>query len=330
MEQAYVLDTKEVVAVNGTNLHIRLRSCDIRNPVVLFLHGGPGVCDRHWVLKYQSPLAEKCTMVCCDQRASGKSFTRAQLKETMTVDQVVEDMRQLVEYLCQRFHKEKLILVGHSWGSFLGTLLASRHPERIAAYIGMGQLADGPENERISYEFVYNEAKKRNDQKAIRDLERIGAPKAGLYASLEDLMVQRDYMTKFGGGGYKESASIWKSMILPLLSTPEYTLFDLPKYSQGAFYNLRQLWNDVAVSSFQRDVTSLTVPVYITQGRHDQNTPSQLAKAWFDALEAPYKEWFWFDESAHSPIKEEPERWGSVVEEIICRTAALNENAEPL
>ncbi len=320
MKQTYAIDTREVVEINGAKLHIRIRSCNVDNPVVLFLHGGPGVCDRHWVLKYQSDLAKDCTMVCCDQRASGKSFTRAQLKETMTVDQVVEDMRQLVEYLCNRFSKEKLILVGHSWGSFLGTLLASRHPEHIAAYIGMGQLADGPENERISYEFVYSEAKKRGDQKAIKDLERIGAPKNGLYASLDDLMVQRDYMTKFGGGGYKESASIWTSMILPLLATPEYTLLDLPKYSQGAFYNLRQLWSEVAQSSFMRDVTTLSVPVYITQGRHDKNTPSQLARAWFDALEAPHKEWFWFEESAHSPIKEEPERWSCVVGEIIRKT----------
>ena len=130
-------------------------------------------------------------------------------------------------------------------------------------------------------------------------------------------MVQRDYMTKFGGGGYKESQSIVKSVLIPLLQSPEYTLFDLPKYSEGVFYNLRQLWNDVAVSSFINDVQKLTVPVFITQGRHDQNTPSALARRWFDALDAPQKEWFWFEESAHSPIKEEPEAWGRTVREII-------------
>ncbi len=313
----YAIDTKEAVEINGTKLHIRIRSNNADNPLVLFLHGGPGVCDRHWVLKYQSGLADVCTMVCFDQRGSGKSFTYAQGKQTMTLDQVITDARLLIEYLCNRFHKEKLIIVGHSWGSFLGTLLAQRYPEHIAAYIGMGQLADGPENELTSYEFVWNEANKRGDKKAIADLTRIGAPKNGLYASMDDLMVQRDYMTKFGGGGYKESQSIVKSVLIPLLQSPEYTLFDLPKYSEGVFYNLRQLWNDVAVSSFINDVQKLTVPVFITQGRHDQNTPSALARRWFDALDAPQKEWFWFEESAHSPIKEEPEAWGRTVREII-------------
>ena len=313
----YALDTKETVSINGTKLHIRIRGTNPSNPVVLFLHGGPGVCDRHWVLKYQFGLAEVCTMVCCDQRGSGKSYTREQAREGMPVDEVVTDMRLLVEYLCERFHKEKLIIVGHSWGSFLGTLLCQRYPDHIAAYIGMGQLADGPENERLSYEFVWNEANARKDKKAIADLQRIGAPKNGLYDSQDDLMVQRDYMTKFGGGGYKESSSIVMSVVIPLLLSPEYSLFDLPGYSKGVFYNLKQLWDDVATSSFLRDISALAVPVFITQGRHDQNTPSALARKWFDALEAPHKEWFWFENSAHSPIKEEPEQWGSVVRKII-------------
>lgn len=316
-EHGYTIDTREAIEVNGTRLHIRIRSCDADKPVVLFLHGGPGVCDRHWVLKYQSALAEVCTMVCCDQRGSGKSYTAAQSKQKMTVDETVEDMRQLVANLCERFHKEKLILVGHSWGSYLGTLLASRYPAHIAAYIGMGQLADGPENERISYEFVWNEANRRADKKAIADLLRIGAPKNGQYASLNDMMTQRDYVTKFGSSDDQASESIWKSLILPLLATPEYTLFDLPKYVKGAFYNLRELWRVVACSNVRRDIRTLAVPVYITQGRHDKTTPSELARAWFDALDAPSKEWFWFEESAHSPIKEEPERWGKVVRDIV-------------
>jgi len=320
MKQKYAIDTKEAVPINGTNLHIRIRSGNADNPVVLFLHGGPGVCDRHWVLKYQSGLADVCTMVCWDQRGSGKSYTSQQGKQTMTIDQVIEDARLLVEYLCQRFHQEKLILVGHSWGSFLGTVLMSRYPEHIAAYIGMGQLADRPDNERISYEFVYNEAQKRGDKKAIADLERIGAPQNGLYASLDDLVVQRDYMTKFGGGDHKESSSIWTSVIIPILLSPEYSLLDMPKYAKGAFYCLRQLWSDVATSSFRRDITSVKVPVYITQGRHDQDTPSELARDWFDALDAPHKEWFWFEESGHSPIKEESAAWNGVVRDIIAKT----------
>jgi pimeloyl-ACP methyl ester carboxylesterase len=315
MKTFYPIDFCENVPINGTVLNLRGRGTDPDKPVLLFLHGGPGVCDRHWVLKYQSALAEDCTMICYDQRGAGKSYTSLQAKEKMTVSLMVEDARAVIAYLQERFHKERISIVGHSWGSCLGTLLAQRYPDCIDTYVGMGQLANGPENERISYEFVLAEATKRKDEKALRNLARIGAPQNGLYRSLEDLQVQRDYMTKFGGGGYKESESLLKSLIIPLILSPEYSLFDLPKYAKGAYYNLRQLWEEVATSNFQKTVTSLKVPVLITQGRHDQNTPSALAEAWFDQLDAPKKDWVWFEESAHSPIKEEPERWGRVIAE---------------
>ena len=313
MGKRYAIDRKETVSINGTTLHLRIRGTDAQNPVLLFLHGGPGICDRHWVLKYQSALASRCTMVCYDQRGAGKSYTKAQAAQHMTVQDTVEDARAVVEYLCETFHKDKIYLVGHSWGSMLGTLLCQQYPAHIAAYVGMGQVADGPENERISYEFVWNEAEQREDKKALAELTRIGAPVGGLYRSIADLQVQRDYMTKYGGGTYNKKESLLTDLVIPLLLTPEYTLFDLIGYTKGAYYNLDELWNEVATSSFLRTVPKLDVPVYITQGRHDRNTPPELAEQWFDQLEAPHKEWIWFENSAHSPIKEEPALWGQTI-----------------
>ena len=142
----YPVDYKEIVTLGGAKQHIRVRGTDASNPLLLFLHGGPGVSDRHWVLRYQSNLAEVCTMVCWDQRGSGKSYTAAQSKEKMTIDMMVSDAAELVEYLCKKYSKEKLCIVGHSWGSTLGVLLAQRHSKRIAAYVGMGQVVDMEEN----------------------------------------------------------------------------------------------------------------------------------------------------------------------------------------
>lgn len=329
-KQTYSIDTRETVSIGGVPQAIRLRGTNEANPILLFLHGGPGVSDRHWVLKYQSSLADVCTMVCWDQRGSGLSYDGKRAKtETMTVDLMVEDAAELVEYLCGRFHQEKLCIVGHSWGSVLGTLLASRHPEHIAAYVGMGQLANGPENEQVSYDFVLNEAAKRRDKKALQELARIGSPKNGLYdGGLDALMVQRNYMTKYGGGSVGEKESIFTSVLMPLIKTNEYHLPGIIKYAKGSFYCLRQLWSEVAQINFFTLVPSLSVPVLITQGRHDQNTPPAIARRWFDALQAPRKEWVWFEQSAHSPIKEEPEHWGQVIREQLLTSggALFSEN----
>ncbi len=319
MKQRFPIDEHHKLALNGAALDIRIRGTKADNPVLLFLHGGPGVCDRHFVLEDQAPLADVCTLVCLDQRGAGKSYTSEQVKQHMDTALVLGDAIAVIDWLRERFSQEKIYLAGHSYGSYLGVLLCARIPEKIAAYIGTGQLANGAENERISYEFVLSEATKRSDQKALKELARIGAPVDGFYNSLDDLTVQRNLMTKFGGAAHGKKEGMISSMVLPILRSPEYSLLDIAGYAKGAYYNLRELWREVIASKFDETITKLSVPVFITQGRHDRNTPPELAKSWFDALEAPKKEWIWFEESAHSPIREEKEKWNQIV-----RTRVLN------
>ena len=323
----YAIDEKLVLPVGGVPQSVRIRSADESLPVLLFLHGGPGVCDRHWVLRDQSDLALFATMVCWDQRGAGLSWSRTLRRKDMTVDRMVEDAHELIGYLKRRFRKNAVYLVGHSWGTILGTLLVQKYPEDAAVYIGMGQFVNGAENERLSYEFVLREAEKRGDKKALRDLARIGWPKDGHYADIDDLMVQRNLMTRYGGEDYGESDGIMKAMVVPLLRSPEYELHDLWKYYKGAFFCLESMWDEVVDLAFDKTVPALAVPVYLTEGRHDQNTPIPLAEAWFNQLRAPYKEWIWFEESAHSPIKNEPIRWGNTVRRIVTSEEAQRSTA---
>ena len=313
MKRRFPIDEHIRLDHDDTTLDLRLRGTSESLPVVLFLHGGPGVCDRHFILEEQAPLTGACTIVCLDQRGAGKSYSSEQGKRHMDMETVLGDTISVIDYLRERFHQEKIYLVGHSYGSYLGVLLAARVPEKIAAYIGVGQLANGAENERISYEFVWNEAQKRKDEKAIRELVRIGAPVNGFYRTLDDLTTQRNLMTKYGGAAHGKKQGMISSMVLPVLRSPEYTMGDLVRYAKGAYYNMRELWRQVITCDFLSTVQKLDVPVYITAGRHDRNTPPELAQRWLDALDAPHKEWIWFEESAHSPIREEKEKWNETL-----------------
>lgn len=313
----YVLDEKFYIPIGGVGQNLRIRTTDVNLPVVLFVHGGPGVCDRHWVLKYQSDIAGTATMVCWDQRGAGLSWNRGIKAADMCIDRMIEDCHEVLLYLKKRFKKTKIYIIGHSWGSILGSLTAERYPEDVAVYIGMGQFVNGADNERLSYQFVYDEAKKRGDEKALKDLDRIGWPVNGHYASLDDLMVQRDLMTKYGGEDYGENEGIVKSVVMPILKSPEYALPDMWKYYKGTFFNLETLWDEVVDVDLGVRVPELKMPVYLTEGRYDQNCPIELAEKWFSDLKAPRKEWIWFEESAHSPIKNEPEEWGRTVIRII-------------
>ena len=305
----FAIDLSENVEINGSVQNIRIRTRSLAYPAMLFIHGGPGVTDRHLVLRSCAGLYDCCTIVCWDQRGCGKSFTKVSLGESFDIDTFVEDARQVVEYACMRLGKQKVYVVGHSWGSIVGVMLAQRHPEHVAAYIGMGQFCEGVENERLSYEFVLSEAERLGDRRAMRRLRGIGAPVEGRYRSERDMRVQRDYLTRYGGGCWKKREGIYKSIILPLMRTPEYRLSELPGMIKGTLHSQEQLVDAVVALNFFRDVPELAVPVIMTEGVHDQNTPASIARRWFDALKAPEKHWLWFEDSAHSPLHEEPEKW---------------------
>ena len=314
----YPIDEVLDVSIKGDVQNLHIRGTHSTDPVLLFVHCGPGVCDRSWVMPKQSPyLADSFIMACWDQRMAGKSYRRKKVNDPMSLDQVVEDMNQVVGYLCKRFNKKKIYIVGHSWGTALSCLFLPKHPQQIAAYVGMGQFVNGPKNEKLSYDFVMNYAKEHGDTKAVHDLEKIGEPIKGLYAGgIDALLVQRDYMTKFGGGNWKEKETIFNSVLKPFLTSGEYSLIpDFYRYYKGSYHSIHKIWTDVVALRFDESVKKLDVPVFLFQGDHDQNTPTVLAKEWFDNLEAPYKEYVPFHESAHSPIKEEPELWGNTLKE---------------
>ena len=328
----YPLDEVLDLPVNGDIQNLHIRGTDKANPVILFVHGGPGVCDRSWVMPLQSQyLCGDFTIVCWDQRMAGKSYRAAKTDDPMSLGQVVQDMDDVVRYLCERFRKEKIYIVGHSWGTALSCLYLPEHGSRAAAYVGMGQFVSGPKNEELSYRFVWDYATEHHDKKALKDLERIGAPVNGLYAGgIKDLLVQRNYMTKFGGGAYKYKENIYRSVLEPFLTSGEYSLIpDLYRYYKGSFHSLYKIWEDVVALDFLQTVPSLPVPVLLFQGDHDKNTPTELAREWFEALEAPSKEWVAFHESAHSPIKEEPQLWGTLLREKLLALEAQAPTAQP-
>ena len=307
----YQLDYSENVEVNGSIQNIRVRAAKKGLPVILFLHGGPGVCDRHNILRDHSDLAEDFTLVCWDQRGSGKSYTPDIKKSIPKVADYVDDVEFMLEYLTGKFGVRKVAMVGHSWGSIIGVLAAARRPDLLFVYVGEGQFVDGDRNEEGSYRFCLEEAKRRGDKKALAALEK-GAPVDGVYPDNKSMMTQRDCLSRYGGAIHGGKQGLVKGLLMPLLKTKEYSLADIVKYAQGATYLTDVMWPDV-VGQRLSAIKSLDVPVVITQGRHDYNTPSAIAKEWFDALSAPAKKWVWFENSAHSPDVEEPEKWSAVL-----------------
>ncbi len=236
----------------------------------------------------------------------------------MTVDQFISDTKDLSEMLAERFNKEKIYLTGHSWGSLLGILTADKYPELYYAYIGVGQVCNQYKGEQISFEWVKEQAKINKDEKAVEELSEMSFPDstASIEKWVDFLMVERIYVTRFGGGVTREMTGMWP-VIKMVLDTKEYTIQDKFNFMSGSLFSLEQLWLEVIKKNLHNDIDSMQVPVYIFQGKYDYQTPYSVAKEFYDQLKAPKKDFFTFKNSAHSPIMEEPDKFNDLLRKIV-------------
>lgn len=317
----FAIDKSETVYFNSNKYFLRIRTCDENNPVVLFLHGGCGSPDRAQVMKYQSPLAEKFTLVAFDQRGAGYAYDGKEAKSLdLTKEIYVEDVHNVVDYLKQRFHQDKVIIVGHSFGSVLGVWFAQQYPQDVLAYVGVGQCVDYVENEKISYAWTLAEAERVGDKKSVKTLTATGAPlEDGRYKKDHQkcLMKQRAILHKLGGATYSNRKPYWKELLfheVPIMLN-EYSLRGMIKYIKGLSYSPNTTLGRTN-PDFMNTVKRLDVPVYLLLGHHDMNCVYTLAEKWFEELQAPDKKLIWFENSAHSPQWEEADEWNRVFIEI--------------
>lgn len=306
----------EKITLGGVEQWILVRGEDISNPVLLFLHGGPGTPVMPVARHYGGKLEQHFVVAHWDQRGSGKSYSPSVPVESLTIEQFVSDAHELAKLLTERFPAPKIYLVGHSWGSALGVLTVQRAPELFYAYVGMGQVVNEPRAEEISLQFVRERAKELGNEDALRELADLEPPYT---ENPKDVLIQRKWLSRFGG-------NIQEAKTLPFLSdfdaewvwiafrAPEYTWVDLIKF-QIAYPRVRwTLFPEFKQVNLMETARRIEVPVYFLVGRDDYNTPFELVNEYFEKLDAPRgKKIIWFENSAHAPFLEEPDRYAEVM-----------------
>ncbi len=310
------ISTIEKVIIGGIEQTLIIRGRNKSKPVILFLHGGPGSPEIAFVRAVDQPIEDDFVMVYWEQRGAGKSYSSDMTGEYMTIEQFIADTKELSELLAKRFNQEKIYIMGHSWGSLLGILTAQKYPELYYAYFGIGQVCNQYEGERVSLEWVRAQAQELNDEEAIEELAEISLPDFPGTSDdwLNYLRVQRGYVNKFGGGAAHNETSNW-AILKMLFDAKEYTLKEKVNIIPATLFSLKHLFPDVMENNLFNEPDSMQIPVYIFQGKYDYQTPTVLAKDFYDQLKAPQKEFFLFENSAHSPIYEEIEKFNSIIKE---------------
>jgi pimeloyl-ACP methyl ester carboxylesterase len=309
------ISEKIYVNINGIEQGMFIKSKDSANPVLLYLHGG--MPDYFLTQKYPTGLEDYFTVVWWEQRGSGLSYSADIPPEKMTLEQMISDTRELTNYLRKRFQKEKIYLMGHSGGTFLGILVASRAPELYYAYIGVAQMSNQLRSERLAYEYMLKKFREYGDSKMVHKLE---AAQVTLTDGIPDAYkVLRDpAMHSLGIGTTHDMKSVITGIFLPSLTFPEYTIVEKFNLWRGKSHSgISILLGNMLTTDLSMEVPELKLPVYFFEGVYDYTCSFTEAKSYFEKLKAPLKGFYTFEQSAHSPLFEEPEKMKHILQEDV-------------
>ena len=304
------IDEAKAVEIGGIKQWITVRGRDRDNPILLVIHGGPAAPDLPNRYLYEPAWADYFTVVQWDQRGGGKTYELndpATVAPTLSKERMIADAEEMVAYLRKTYGRDKIFVLGHSWGSLVGLSLAQRRPDWLYAYIGVGQIIDMKEGEKLSYGWTVAQARKAGDDEAIKELAAIAPyPEADGSMPLDKLGTERKWSIRFG------ALIHGRTSYDPLENTerisPDYSDADFKAIDQGSGFTLPKLIGDMMDADFS-SLTKLDCPVLMFAGRTDYTTPSPLVERWIAKLQAPRKKLVWFEQSSHMIYEEEPGRF---------------------
>ncbi|CAG9621271.1 alpha/beta fold hydrolase [Sutcliffiella rhizosphaerae] len=301
----------EPVILGGIEQYILLQAEDPTNPVLLFLHGGPamplpGVSNMgvdYTVATNTKELVKNFILVFWDQRGTGKSYNKKIKQETMTIQQFVTDANELVDYLRGKFSQEKIFLVGHSWGTLLGLSLVNQYPNKFYSYVGISQLINWSKNDELMLNWAKDEATKRNNKRALKELTAIGNPP--FIESTKQWITLRKWAQRFGSLIYIDEEIKYPGMltaIKSLFQSKDYSLIDVYQTftkSMKLIYNLDFI-KTIATVNFKEQIPKVSLPVTFLHGSKDVHIFGELVQDYFKILEAKEgKQFISLDKSAH-------------------------------
>ena len=279
------VDESSYVNLGGIEQWVTIRGEARDNPVLLFLHGGPGDVTNPWSFVLFAPWEKHFTVAQWDERGAGRTLRKngPSIAPTITVDRMVQDGIELAEYLCKHLHKEKIIVVAHSFGSILGVRMVRARPELFCAYVGTGQVSHSPvKNYAATYQALLKKAKARGEKRAIEELSKIGPPP---YNSGEGYRVQWKWANAFEGA----SEFLYGTIGLALVA-PGYSVQDINDSGDGQMLSADRLVPQTQSIGPTELGLEFSIPIFVFQGEEDFTTSTELAQHYLESIKAPRKE----------------------------------------
>jgi pimeloyl-ACP methyl ester carboxylesterase len=284
--QANEIELKEAIDIGGIKQWISINGTNTSNPVLLFLHGGPGNSAMSYASKFSGDLQKHFVVVHWDQRESGKTAELNASDKLLSVALAESDAIEVINYLRRRFSQDKIYLMGHSWGGFLALKIAAAHPELLKASLAVSPMVNQLESERMSLKWMLDKAKQENNQEALKELQEVSIP----FANGEQLYFHRSWLLKMAGrkSPSKTFVETWATKWL-------------------------DVFNEASAINFFVTAPQIECPVYFLVGHKDYQTHFKVTEDYYNLLKAPAKELYWFENSGHNLTASDPGRLQEIV-----------------
>lgn len=309
------ISEKNYVTINGVKLGFFIKGINKKNPVLLYLHGG--MPDYFLTEKYPTGLDNLFTVVWLDQRGAGLSYN-SNIKDNISIDDLISDTVEVTQYLRQRFSQDKIYLMAHSGGTYLGVRVIEKYPELYNAYIGVSQIVYQKLSEKKAYEYIIDryskDSKKRQIYNALLNNPiDLAQPLPAYYIKV------RDYaMHDLGVGTMRQMKNVITGIFIPSLLFTEYSMADKLNLWKGkANSGISIIWNDISNHDLTKESVTFKIPVYFIHGVYDYTCSYTLAKQYYETIDAPKKGFYSLYKSAHSPIFEEPDEFVKILKTYI-------------
>lgn len=290
--------------VNGAQQWVYARGESRNNPILLFLHPGPGFVATGFANGYQTLLEKHFIVIHWHMRGAGKSYSRSVSKERMSIDMLVDDTIDISQQLMKYHQKNDLYIMGHSFGSLVALKAIKKKPDIFRHFISIAQMTDVSEMEKRSYDFVLDSATKNGDHKALKTLEKISRAVDSL--TIDEIKKKQALIHTYGGcaPGFK---SIVELLSLLIINPVEHSFSDVIKCFKGLDFSGSQLFKEACGVNFFEEIDRVEVPVLMILGENDQISNPELVKSYFDHLDVPNKELIELKGDAHFSFLSQPE-----------------------
>lgn len=313
------ISEKLFVDINDTTLGMFLVGKDETNPVLLFLGGGPGIPEYFLEKEYPTGLEEEFVVCYLEYRGTSLSYDSEIDPETISGQQYVEDAVAVTRYLQKRFGQEKIYLMGHSYGTEIALNTVSQYPELYLAYIAMSQKTDQKESEFLAYDYMLEQYRMMGNKKRIKQFEECPVRESDeMYRKYKSSMLRDLAMHELGVGTARDMDSVIKDIFFASLRCTAYTPMERINIWRGkAFVDSSKRSNDKKSFNAFEDVKEIEIPIYFLAGKYDYTCCYSLQKEYYEMLKAPMKGFYTFENSAHSPLFEEPQKGMTILREDV-------------